>query len=74
VVVGAAHATWGEEVVAVLCGEMATEVAMRAAVAATLAAAKRPQRYVWVAAAEWPRDGRGKIARAAMTDLARRAG
>jgi acyl-CoA synthetase (AMP-forming)/AMP-acid ligase II len=34
--------------------------------AAVLAAAKRPKRYLPVAAEEWPRDARGKMDRGAL--------
>ncbi len=71
-VVGVPSAEWGSEVVAVACGDAATEAALRAGLAGALAPAKRPKRYVWVAAAEWPRDARGKLNRAALVGLAAR--
>jgi O-succinylbenzoic acid--CoA ligase len=73
-VVGAPSAEWGSEVVAVVCGDAAAEAGLRTALAEALAAAKRPKRYVWVPAADWPRDARGKVSRAALADLAARAG
>lgn len=73
-VTGAPSAEWGSEVVALVCGDASAEPALRAALTETLAPAKRPKRYVWVSAAAWPRDARGKVSRAALADLATRAG
>lgn len=73
-VTGAPSAEWGSEVVALVCGDAAAEPRLRAALAEALAPAKRPKRYVWVPAAEWPRDVRGKVSRAALAGLAARAG
>jgi O-succinylbenzoic acid--CoA ligase len=77
-VLGLPHAEWGNETVAVYpTGEDAAgwdEAAARAEVARRLAAAKRPKRYVAVPPAEWPRNAQGKVNRAALADLARRAG
>ncbi|MCX6937806.1 MAG: AMP-binding protein [Verrucomicrobia bacterium] len=78
VAVGVPHAEWGNETVALypVAEQEAKwdEDAVRAEVAARLAAAKRPKRYVAVPAAEWPRNAQGKVNRAALADLARRAG
>lgn len=69
-VVGAPHPEWGSEVVALYPsgGDGARVDAAEAArrLAAVLAPAKRPKRYLAVPAAEWPRDARGKIDRAAL--------
>lgn len=78
VVVGVPHAEWGNETVA-LYPEKADGMdwdleAVRAEVARRLAAAKRPKRYVAVPVAEWPRNAQGKVNRAALADLAKRAG
>lgn len=73
-VVGVPSAEWGGEVVALVCGDAAAETGLRAALAGMLAPAKRPKRYVWVPATAWPRDARGKVSRAALADLAARAG
>ena len=70
-VVGLAHAEWGSEVVAVLCGDATAEPVLREAVGRELAPAKRPRRYVWIAPAAWPRDARGKLNRARLAGLAR---
>ena len=71
-VIGVPSAEWGAEVVALFCGPAELEARLRAGVAAALAAAKRPKRYVRVSAAEWPRDARGKVSRARLADLALR--
>jgi O-succinylbenzoic acid--CoA ligase len=69
-VVGVPHAEWGSEVVALYPagGDKGPveegEVTRR--LAAVLAAAKRPKRYLPVAAEEWPRDARGKMDRGAL--------
>jgi O-succinylbenzoic acid--CoA ligase len=73
-VIGVPSAEWGSEVVALVCGPAELEERLRAGLAGALAAAKRPKRYLWVAAAAWPRDARGKVSRAALVDLAARAG
>ncbi len=73
-VLGLPHAEWGSEVVALYVGEAGLEPRLRAGVAAGLAAAKRPKRYLRVAAEAWPRDGRGKLSRAALAGLAAGAG
>jgi acyl-CoA synthetase (AMP-forming)/AMP-acid ligase II len=73
-VVGVPHTEWGSEVVALLRGEAGVEGRLRAAMVAMLAQAKRPKRYVAVPAEAWPRDARGKVNRAALADLAARAG
>jgi O-succinylbenzoic acid--CoA ligase len=73
-VVGVPSAEWGSEVVAVVCGDARAEAGLREALAEALGSAKRPKRYVWVGAEAWPRDGRGKVSRVALADLAGRAG
>lgn len=73
-VVGVPHPEWGSEVVALFRGEAGVEGRLRAAMVAMLAQAKRPKRYVAVPAEAWPRDARGKVNRAALADLAARAG
>ncbi len=76
-VVGVAHPEWGSEVVALYPesghGARVDEAALRAALAGRLGAAKRPKRYVAVAASAWPRDARGKVNRVALAVLAARA-
>ena len=78
VVVGVPHAEWGCETVALYpVSADATqwdEEAVRAEVARRLAPAKRPKRYVAVPVAAWPRNAQGKVNRAALADLASRAG
>lgn len=78
VVVGVSHAEWGKETVALYprAAQDAAwdEDAVRAGVAARLAPAKRPKRYVAVPSADWPRNAQGKVNRAALADLARGAG
>jgi O-succinylbenzoic acid--CoA ligase len=71
VVVGVPSAEWGNEVVALLCGDAAFEPKLRAELTETLAPAKRPKRYVWVAVEAWPRDARGKVNRTTLAELAR---
>lgn len=71
-VVGVPSAEWGSEVVALLCGDAAAETRLRAALGEVLSPAKRPKRYVWLTADTWPRDGRGKVGRAKLADLAAR--
>ncbi len=78
VVLGVPHAEWGNETVALYPVSVDVmqwdEAAVRAEVARRLGAAKRPKRYVAVPAAEWPCNAQGKVNRAALADLARRAG
>jgi len=73
-VVGVPHAEWGEEVVAlfVAAAEKAgdVEVQVRARVAEGLAVAKRPKRYIEVAAERWPVNASGKLDRVALRALA----
>ena len=72
-VVGVPHPTWGCEVVALyLATEAMTPAAestLREALAGVLAPAKRPKRYIAVAAARWPRDKQGKVSRTALEAL-----
>ena len=72
-VVGVPHPEWGEEVVALYVpagsgGDIETPVRVR--LAEGLAAAKRPKRYVAVSAERWPRNGVGKLDRAALQTAA----
>ncbi len=69
-VLGVPHLEWGSEVVAFFCGEAALEGRLRAGLAACLARAKRPRRYVALAPGRWPRDPRGKLNRAELLRLA----
>jgi len=73
-VLGAPSAEWGAEVVALVLGPAELESRLRAEMMKVSAAAKRPKRYVFVSAADWPRDARGKVNRAALAGLAARAG
>jgi o-succinylbenzoate---CoA ligase len=73
-VVGVPHAEWGSEVVALYPGEGDMEAKLREGIAAMMAPAKRPKRYVAISVDQWPRDARGKVNRAVLADLAARAG
>lgn len=73
-VVGVPSTEWGAEVVALYPGETDYELVarLRAGLASALAPAKRPKRYLAVPGADWPRDARGKLSRAKLTELAQR--
>lgn len=71
-VVGLPHPEWGGEVVALYVGAPGLEPRLRAALAETLAPAKRPKRYLPMRPDDWPRDARGKLNRAVLADLAAR--
>jgi acyl-CoA synthetase (AMP-forming)/AMP-acid ligase II len=71
-VVGVPSSEWGKEVVAVICGDAGVEPSLRNFLAKSLTPAKRPKRYVWVSAAVWPRDARGKLSRVKLAELAAR--
>ena len=70
VVVGAPHPEWGAEVVALFPGDASLAMRLREGVARSLAPAKRPKRYIDLRPEDWPRDGRGKLNRAALEELA----
>lgn len=64
-VVGLPHPEWGSEVVAVFARQDSPDIAkVRAVLERTLAAYKRPKRYL--ALADWPRTETGKLARDAL--------
>jgi O-succinylbenzoic acid--CoA ligase len=64
-VLGVADATWGEAVVACYpAGGKEPDLGCVAARLETLAAFKRPKRYVPIA--DWPRNAQGKVNRAAL--------
>jgi acyl-CoA synthetase (AMP-forming)/AMP-acid ligase II len=72
-VVGVSHAEWGEEVVALYVPAGAggdVEAVVRARVSEGLAAEKRPKRYMAVPAERWPINGRGKLERVVLRELA----
>lgn len=69
-VVGVPHSKWGGEVVAAYLGAPGLEQVLRGGVAIALSPAKRPKRYLALSAADWPRDGRGKINRTALIEMA----
>jgi O-succinylbenzoic acid--CoA ligase len=70
-VLGRPHSEWGGEVVALYVADDDLEGRLRAALAESLAPAKRPRRYLRVAPAAWPRDERGKVNRAALAGRSR---
>lgn len=73
-VAGLPNPEWGSEVVALYCGPESLAERLRACMEGELAPAKRPKRYVALPPESWPRDVRGKLNRAALADLAARAG
>ncbi len=64
VVIGIADREWGEAVVACHPAGAAVDAARVSGLLAALAPYKRPKRYV--AVSEWPRNGQGKVNRAAL--------
>lgn len=72
-VIGLPHPEWGREVVAVFPAGAEPDLSRaRAALARELAAYKRPKRFLGLA--DWPRTEAGKLGRAKLEELARRAG
>ena len=73
-VVGVPDAEWGAAVVALFTrfgsGAAFDEAAWRGEIARRLGPAQRPKRFVELAAADWPRDARGKVNRERLRGLA----